>query len=229
MENTMNKRGFFKSFFDGLYLRNPVLSLCLGLTLAVLVTNKLDNALILSAIVVVVMVLTNLLISALRKLIDKVGAIMLAVLFSAGIASLLYLLLDRGVPGMDGIFMENYSSLLIAVVPFVATTSAVIVKSQEVIDRPFLDTLGDTLGSAIGFAFALCLIAFCREALSTGALSFSFNYENPLVVTLWDAKVFKLGLMGEAFGGFLVTGLLCGLHMSIVYLIQHKALKKEEK
>jgi membrane protein len=227
MENTKTSKGFSRSFMDGFILKNPVLVLSLGLTLAILLTNSFENSLILAVVVGADLLITQIIISIFRKLLNKTGAITLATLISAGIASLLYLVVDKGVPFFSENFVDAYSKITLAVVPFIATTSAVVVKAQETIDRPFDDTLGDTLGSILGFALGLCLIALIRESLATGGLVFHFNYEEPLVVKFWQSG-FKLPMFDGVFGGFLVTGVVSGLYGTVAHAISHALDRKKE-
>lgn len=227
MENTKSSRGFCRSFMDGFILKNPVLVLFLGLTLAILVTNSFENSLILSVVVGFNLFVTQIVIAIFRKLLNKTGAITLATLISAGIASLLYLALDKGVPFLNHNFVDAYTKAGLAVVPFIATTSAVTLKAQEIIDRPFDDTLGDTLGSILGFALGLCLIALIREGLATGGLTFHFTYEEPIVVKFWKSS-FKLPMFADLFGGFLVTGVVAGFYATCAHLVSHAIDRKKE-
>ncbi|MDY2895665.1 MAG: Rnf-Nqr domain containing protein, partial [Candidatus Enterosoma sp.] len=73
-----SKKGFLRSFVDGLFFNNPVLSLFLGLTIAVIATARVQAALAIGAIVVLVLLITNLILSLLRKNLSKVTAAVVA-------------------------------------------------------------------------------------------------------------------------------------------------------
>ncbi|MDY6064417.1 MAG: Rnf-Nqr domain containing protein, partial [Candidatus Enterosoma sp.] len=90
-----NKKGFLRSFVDGLFFNNPVLSLFLGLTLAVIATARVQVALAIGAIVVLVLLITNLILSLLRKDLSKVTAAVVAAIISAGLSTIAMILVGK--------------------------------------------------------------------------------------------------------------------------------------
>lgn len=220
MENE-NKKSFGKIFLDGLYLNNPVLSLFLGLTLAILATTYTQEALIIGILVFINLFLTELLVSLFRKSLTKEGAYIFAAVLAAGFSA------------MEGILIENefanllstdlgYSWAIYTFVPFLATTSIVLKKSEEALSRPLSDTIADSLGSGLGYLLALVLIALCREILFTGAITFNGFDGETYGPILWDSSDFKISVMGKVFGGFFFTGLFSGIHGAIVNHIHKK-------
>lgn len=223
-----NKKGFLRSFVDGLFFNNPVLSLFLGLTLAVIATARVQAALAIGAIVVFVLLITNLILSLLRKDLSKVTAAVVALIISAGLSTIAMILVGKFFGFLTQAEPTKYSIALLPIIPFVAVTSLVVQKSEDILSRDFTDTLGDTLGSALGFFLVLVLISLIREVLTSGAITFVKADTTVAQLAFWDASKFKIGMMGNTFGGLLLVGLFSGLHLAIISFIK-KPAQKEEK
>lgn len=223
-----NKKGFLRSFVDGLFFNNPVLSLFLGITLAVIATARVQAALAIGAIVVLVLLITNLILSLLRKNLSKVTAAVVAAIISAGLSTIAMILVGEFFVFLTQAEPTKYSIALLPIIPFVAVTSLVVQKSEDILSRDFTDTLGDTLGSALGFFLVLVLISLIREVLASGAITFVKADTTVAQLALWDASKFKIGMMSNTFGGLLLVGLFSGLHLAIISFIK-KPAQKEEK
>ena len=223
-----NNKGFLRSFVDGLFFNNPVLSLFLGLTLSVIATARVQAALAIGAIVVLVLLITNLILSLLRKNLSKVTAAVVAAIISAGLSTIAMILVGKFFGFLTQAESAKYSIALLPIIPFVAVTSLVVQKSEDILSRDFTDTLGDTLGSALGFFLVLVLISLLREVLASGAITFVKADTTVAQLALWDASKFKIGMMSNTFGGLLLVGLFSGLHLTIISFIK-KPAQKEEK
>lgn len=209
----MKKRNLFLTFLDGIYLKNPILSLFLGLTLAVLVTTNVQASVYLGAIVLVVLVVVELFCSLFRKFLGKILSYVLAAILSASLSCIAVMLLSAYYPivAIEGV--GGFANVLIvSLIPFVSTTSAVLVKGEKATELGFGHALFDALGSGIGFILALALIAFFRELLGTGELVWTLDAERQLFVHVMD---FTLPFILNPFGGFVMTGLVAGFHASI--------------
>lgn len=223
-----SKKGFLRSFVDGLFFNNPVLSLFLGLTLAVIATARVQAALAIGAIVVLVLLITNLILSLLRKNLSKVTAAVVAAIISAGLSTIAMILVGKFFGFLTQTESTKYSIALLPIIPFVAVTSLVVQKSEDILSRDFTDTLGDTLGSALGFFLVLVLISLIREVLASGAITFVKADTTVAQLALWDASKFKIGMMSNTFGGLLLVGLFSGLHLAIISFIKKPAHKEEK-
>jgi len=230
MENE-KKPSFGKTFLDALYVKNPVFSLFLGLTIALLATNRLQTAFIVGLIVFVDLLLTESIVSLLRNHLGKAGAYLLSSALSAGFATLGGILVSNTMGYLIDAKTASDSlvEILTVLVPFAATSSLVLAKSEDALTRPFALTLADSLGSGLGYLLALLVLALFREFLATGGVTFigpdRLSY-GPML------KNFpKISLLAKPFGGFLFAGLFSGIHGSIVLGIrkhQEKRLSAQE-
>lgn len=211
----MKKRNVFLTFLDGIYLKNPVFSLFLGLTLAVLCTTSFQTALYVSAIVFADMLVVEFVVSLFHKGLGKVSAYVVSALLSAAVAVVCNMVLAAYYPLVIIEGLSPYTNAIIAsFIPFVATTSAVLCKGQEAFERSVPQAIADALGSGIGFALALCLIAFFREFIGTAKIQFTISEDSmkAIKITNWD---WTLPAILTPFGGFLLTGFFSGIHASI--------------
>ena len=223
MEQT--KKGFLASFLDGLYFNNPVLSLFLGLTLAVLATTRFQTALCVGLLTLVILFLSVLAVSLCHSFLNKIGATIFAAIISACLSTLTILLLVAYAPKL--IDADNEKALaLLTLVPFISVTSLVLVKGQESLDHTLEDNLGDALGSGIGFLLALVVIGFVRELLATGSITFTALDGTASTWTAW--KGWTLSILAQPFGGFFLVAIFSGIHLTIIEMKKHKAPVAEE-
>jgi Na+-translocating ferredoxin:NAD+ oxidoreductase subunit E len=220
MEN-QRKTSFGTAFLNGLFFENPVLSLFLGLSVAVLATGTFENALVMSLLIFIDLLVTVCLVSAFRNLLSKTGAFLMAALLSAGIASIASYVLYAFFPSiMVAGYFPYANTLILAFAPFVATSSLVFTKAADALNRRFLESFADALGSGLGYLLALCLVGLLREITGTGELTFTVEGVGQYYVTIFHGGV---SLLGGLFGGYLYLGLIAGLHGTIVAALnRHK-------
>jgi len=226
MKNT--KKSFGQSFLTGLFFKNPAFSLYLGLAVAVLGTTMLENAFVIGILVLVNLVICNVLVSLLRKNLSKAEALVLTAILSAGLVTFEMILLKAFFPAIADSEALYKNTLVITFIPFLATSSLVLAKSEQALSNDPLTSLADSLCSGIGYLLALLLIALFREVLATGEISFTTGENVQLVIHLFDIK---MSAFGKAFGGFFFLGIFAGLHNLIltkVEVCKTKALSKKE-
>lgn len=227
MDNEIVKPNLRKTFVDSLFYKSPILSLFMGLTLAVIATTRVQIALIISLIVCVDLIFSNLIISLFRKNLTRITSYILDTIISAGIAMIAEILFDKLCPGFLNASESKYSIVLFAVIPFIATNSIAIEKCRDDLSRSISETLVDACGSAISFTVLLVLISVIREVLSSGAITFVSAKGNISQLKLFDTSKFSISVMAKPFGGILLCGLFTGLHLTLVKLLSKKDNNEE--
>lgn len=227
MEKT-EKAGFGKNFLDGLFFKNPFFVLFFGLTLVMVSTNRLEGAFLVGILTAIEFLFVQLVISILKKHLDRVGAYLTALLISAGLSTLYGILFGLVLPEAltNLIFNGQKGAFLSVVIPFLCSTSFVLDQADEPLTQSFKETRGYSLGSALGYLLDLLLIALLREVFVTGAIVFHDlkGVEHGLI--LFDKNKFSLPILDKPFGGFLFAGLLMGGYRSIVDLVLIHKQKK---
>jgi electron transport complex protein RnfE len=186
-----------------MFRNNPIFRLVLGLCPTLAVTTTLENAIGMGLAATFVLLCSNALVSALRKVIPAAVHIPCYIVIIATFVTAIDLLLQAYLPALSeslGIF-----------IPLIVVNCIILGRAEAFASRnSVVDSLADALGSGIGFTLALSLIASVREVVGAGSLtvwgSLAFKDLNPGPVTLAILPA----------GGFITLGLLLALINRIV-------------
>jgi electron transport complex protein RnfE len=186
------------AFWYGIFKNNPIFRLVLGLCPTLAVTTTLENALGMGLAATFVLVCSNALVSALRRLIPAAVHIPCYIVIIATFVTAVDLLMQAYLPALSeslGIFIP----LIVVNCIILGRAEAFACKNRVV------DSIADGAGSGVGFTLALALIATVREVLGSGTL------------TVWGDLAFKglnpgpVVLAVLPAGGFITLGLLLAL------------------
>lgn len=181
-----------REFLDGIFKKNPVFFLLLGLCPTLAVTTTLKNALGMAAATIFVLVCSSILISLIRKLIADEIRIPAFIVVIATFVTIVNLLMEAYYPEVAaglGIY------LMLIVVNCIVLGRALAFAHKNPVWPSFLDALG----MGIGFSFALVVISTIRELGGTGQLlGYTINPFGGLMILALPP------------GALLVTGLILG-------------------
>ena len=183
---------FFKEFIKGLWAELPPFRLVLGLCPTLAVTKSAGNGLGMGAAVIFVLVLSNVIISLVRKLIPKKVRIACFIAISASLVVSVELL-------MQAYAYPLYQQLGIFVLLIVV--NCIILGRAEAFaaKNPPLLAAADGLGIGLGFTMSLTFLGALREIFGSGTL---FGTS-----VMWDGfQPFRI--MIEAPGAFICLGLI---------------------
>ena len=185
-------------FWYGIFKNNPTFRLVLGLCPTLAVTTSLENALGMGMAATFVLVCSNGLVSALRKVIPAAVHIPCYIVIIATFVTATDLLMQAYLPELSeslGIF-----------IPLIVVNCIILGRAEAFASRNgVVDSLADGLGSGVGFTLALALVAAVREICGAGSL------------TVWGDIAIKGINPGPATlailpaGGFVTLGLLLAL------------------
>ena len=185
----------WQNFIKGIIRENPVLVLVLGTCPTLAVTSSVLNALGMGVAATVVLLCSNMAISALRKVIPDKVRIPCYIVLIAGFVTMVEMLMHAFTPALYealGIFLS------LIVVNCIILGRAEMYASKNTV----LDSAIDAVGMGIGFTLALFAMASIREIFGNGTffgLPIPILSENPIsILTL-------------APGGFFVFGCLIAL------------------
>ena len=142
---------------------NPVTVLILGICSALAVTAKLKPALVMALSVTVVIALSNLVISLLRKGIPSKIRIIVQLI----VIATLVILVDQFLKA----FVYDVSKQLSVFVGLIITNCIVMgrLEAFAMANGPW-ESLLDGIGNGLGYGIILVIVAFCRELLGSGTL-----------------------------------------------------------
>ena len=178
----------------GLILENPVLVLVLGTCPTLAMSNSVVSAVGMGIAATIVLILSNVVISALRNVIPGTVRIPCYIVIIAGFVTAVQLLMHAYLPDlydMMGVYLA-----LIVVNCIILGRAEMFASKNGVVDSAF-----DGLGMGLGFLLALFCMATVREVL--GAATFA-GYPIPF----FHENGYYISLLAGAPGGFLVYGIL---------------------
>ena len=182
---------FGKQLKEGLITQNPVLVQVLGMCSTMAITTSFFNGLGMGVSVLIILTLSNIFISLLRKIIPNEVRIACYIVVIAGFVTCVDLLLKAFVPAL--------SSSLGVFIPLIVVNCIILGRAEAFASKNnAFDSALDGLGIGLGFTLSLTVIGTIRELLGSGAV---FGYS--LGTADYMPLVFVL-----APGGFLVLGYL---------------------
>lgn len=176
----------------GIIAENPVLILILGTCPTLAVTGNVTSALSMGLAATVVLICSNIVISALRKVIPDTVRVPCYIVIIATFVTAVQMLLQAYLPSIYDM-LGVYLALIVV--------NCVILGRAEMFARknPVLDSAVDGLGMGIGFILALFLMAFIREVFGAGSF---------MGIEIGFMQHFRIPVLANAPGGFLVYGIL---------------------
>lgn len=179
-------------FLRGLIAENPVLVLVLGTCPTLAVSAGVISALSMGLAATVVLVGSNAVISALRKIIPDTVRIPCYIVVIAAFVTAVQMIMQAFLPE----FYEMLGVYLALIV-----VNCIILGRAEMFARKngVLDSVMDGLGMGVGFLLALLAMATIREVLGAGSFA---GIEIPFL------SDYNIPILTQAPGGFLVFGIL---------------------
>lgn len=184
-----------KVFFNGLIKENPTFVQLLGMCPTLAVTTSLKNGIGMGLSATAVLVMSNILISLLRKLIPQKVRIAAYIVIIATFVTIIDLLLKAYIPSLAeqlGIFIP-----LIVVNCIILARAEAYASKNTVVKSAF-----DGIGMGLGFTLALTVISAVREFLGAGTL---FD------IQIYGKIITPPAIVAMAPGGFIVLGCLIAL------------------
>lgn len=182
-------------FLKGLIAENPVLVLILGTCPTLAQTGNVINALSMGIAATVVLICSNVVISALRKIIPDQVRIPCYIVIIAAFVTVVQMVMHAYLPDLYDM-MGVYLALIVV--------NCIILGRAEMFARKngVVDSALDGAGMGLGFLIALVAMATVREVIGAGSFAgieipFLSNYKIPIFI--------------QAPGGFLVFGILIAI------------------
>ena len=189
----MNKAG--ERLVNGLAKENPTFVLMLGMCPTLAVTTSAMNGLGMGLTTMVVLALSNLFISLLRKIIPDRVRIPAFIVIIASFVTAVQLLLEGYLPELN--------KSLGVYIPLIVVNCIILGRAESyAYSNPPIDSLFDGIGMGLGFTVALTCIGAVREILGAGEL---FGYG------LMPESFVPIRIFGQAPGAFFVLAVLVAL------------------
>lgn len=198
-----------KRIINGIFTENPVTVLLLGLCSALAVTTKVEGAFLMGLSVTIVLVLSELTISIIKKLVPENVKIPTYIIIIGTFVTILELLLKK--------YLTPLYDILGIYLPLIVVNCIVLGRCIEVASHEKITTsILDGLGTGLGYSFVLIVIALIREVLGSNTITLIDSLSNitnfKLVIKVLPINdILPLKIFTEPAGAFLTLGCLIGV------------------
>ena len=205
-----------KQFMEGLITQNPVLVQVLGMCSTMAITTSFFNGLGMGVAVTVILTLSNVIISAIRKIVpDKIRIAMFIVVI-AGFVTCVDLLIQAFVPALAeslGVF-----------IPLIVVNCIILGRAESFsYKNGIAASFFDGIFQGIGYTVVLMVMCIIREFLGTGTFGGGL-LNGGAGVPILSAPV-RGGMLTLPVGGFLV---LAALIAAMQWALSRPKKNKEE-
>ena len=188
---------FGKQFKEGLITQNPVLVQLLGMCSTMAITTSFFNGLGMGVSVLIILTLSNVFISMLRKIIPNEVRIACFIVVIAGFVTCVDLLLKAFVPAL--------SSSLGVFIPLIVVNCIILGRAEAFASKnPVGASAVDGICQGIGYTLVLICMCVVRELLGSGGLGSAPG------ITIFPEE-FGIKILTMPVGGFLTLGALIAL------------------
>jgi len=188
----MTKENKLMIILRGIIMENPVLILVLGTCPTLATTTSVISAFSMGIAATIVLICSNVVISALRKIIPDSVRIPCYIVIIAAFVTAVQMLLQA--------FLPDIYKMLGVYLALIVVNCIILGRAEMYANKnSVLDSALDGIGMGIGFLVALLLMATLREVIGNATFA---GIEIPFLVN------YKIPVLTQAPGGFLVYGIV---------------------
>ncbi len=187
--------GAGERLINGIVKENPTFVLMLGMCPTLAVTTSAMNGFGMGATTLVVLALSNLIISLMRNIIPNKVRIPAFIVIIASFVTIVQLLLEAYLPSLN--------DALGVYIPLIVVNCIILGRAESyAYTNPAIPSLFDGIGMGLGFTIALTCIGAVRELLGTGEV---------FGARIMPEAYTPIGIFVLAPGAFFVLAMLCAL------------------
>ena len=207
-----------KQFKEGLLNKNPVTVQLLGMCSVLAITTSLFNGLGMGLSVTIILICSNVMISALRKVIPSQIRIAAYIVIIAAFVTVVDLLLQA--------FLPDLSESLGVFIPLIVVNCIILGRVEAFASKNgVLASAVDGLCQGIGYTVALVIMCVIRELLGAGTFGGGIlNGGEGIVIIPQPYPAMQLVM---PVGGFLTLGVVIAGSQWLIKHLNKKAKKKE--
>ncbi|HAL63882.1 MAG: electron transport complex subunit E [Firmicutes bacterium] len=187
-------------FLNGILYENPTFVQLLGMCPTLAVTTTLSNGFGMGLSATAVLIMSNILISLLRKIIPDKVRIAAYIVIIATFVTIVQMVLKAYLPALDaslGLF-----------IPLIVVNCIILARAEAFASKnSVFRSAVDGLGMGLGFTGALCIISTVREIIGQGSI---------LGHTLYGGAIQPISIIGMPPGGFITLGILIATINAII-------------
>ena len=210
---------FKKQFNEGLLTKNPVTVQLLGMCSTLAITTSLFNGIGMGLAVTIILICSNVLISALRKVIPNEIRIAAYITIIAGFVTVVDLLLKAFIPAL--------SESLGVFIPLIVVNCIILGRAEGFASKNgVLASAVDGLCQGIGYTVALVIVCVIRELLGSGTFGGGLLGPGGAGIQIIPQPFPAMQLVMPV-GGFLVLGFVIAGSQALMKSMEKKNKLKE--
>ena len=191
--------------FNAAITNNSTFSMMLGLCSVLASSNSLSTSIGMGVAVILVIMITNMLVSAVRNITPNEIRIPVYIVLIASVVTIIQMLMQA--------FTPQLAMSLGVYLPLIVVNCIIMARAEVFASRNrVVDSILDGLGTGLGFFLAIVAISLVREILGTGSLQWVEPFGNTEIfkVTILPPG-FALSILLTPTGAFITIGLLLAL------------------
>ena len=206
---------FKKQFMEGLLTKNPVTVQLLGMCSTLAITTSLFNGIGMGLAVTIITICSNVLISALRKVIPNQVRIAAYITIIAGFVTIVDLLLKAYIPAL--------SASLGVFIPLIVVNCMVLGRAEAFASKNgVLASAVDGLCQGIGYTVALVIVCVIRELLGSGTFGGGLLGPGGAGIRIIPEQFPAMQIV-RPVGGFLVLGFVIAGSQALMKYMEKKS------
>lgn len=179
-------------FLNGILYENPTFVQLLGMCPTLAVTTTLKNGFGMGLSATAVLIMSNILISLLRRIIPNKVRIAAYIVIIATFVTIVQMVLEAFVPSL-------YASLGLFI-PLIVVNCIILARAEAFASKNnVFRSAVDGIGMGLGFTLALCVISAVREIIGQGTI---------LGYTVLSGPIKPIAIIAMPPGGFITLGIL---------------------
>ena len=208
-----NKSILFTRLMEGLFDQNPILVQLLGTCPTLATSTSMQNGVGMGLSATAVLILSNLLISLLRKFIPKQVRIAAYIVIISGFVTAVELIIKAYLPALDaslGLF-----------IPLIVVNCIILARAEAYASKNGpIDSMLDGLFMGLGFTFALAVLGAVREFIGNG--------------TIWNINITGgvypgIPMFTQPAGAFITLGCVIAAVTAIKTAVNNKSEAKKDR
>ncbi len=206
------------NFLKGIFKENPVFVFLLGMCPALAVTAFVETALGMGILVILVLIGSNIVVSLMKNIIPseiRIPAFIVIIAAFVTIIEMLTIAYAGALADSLGVF-----------IPLIVVNCMILGRAESYASQNnVFNSIIDALGMGIGFTLAVVILAFFRELLATGAISYGVYLPIPISgsVRIFP-ETFGMTFFGVPAGAFVTLGVILAV---IAAIANNKKAKAE--
>ena len=210
---------FKRQFKEGLLTKNPVTVQLLGMCSTLAITTSLFNGIGMGLAVTIILTCSNILISALRKVIPNQIRIAAYITIIAGFVTIVDLVLKAFIPAL--------SASLGVFIPLIVVNCIVLGRAEAFASKNgVLASAIDGICQGIGYTVALVIVCVIRELLGSGTFGGGLLGPGGAGIRIIPEQFPAMQIVMPV-GGFLVLGFVLAGSQALMKYMDNKSKKKE--